>query len=496
LRLGAQVLAAALSFVIIIGSGWAWATYRSFSANITRINAISNSDHSKAATQNIDGKDRNILIAGNDDRTGYTAAQLAELGTTADGGSENTDTLMLMHVPANGSQATVISFPRDSYVAIPGHGMDKINAAYVDGINDHNGDKAAGAQLLVQTVENLTGLKIDHFVMVNLLGFYNISEAIGGVQVCLNNAMGPSKVYGQTGNGIDAGFEPNGSYVYSYSGINLPKGVSTIEGTQALAFVRQRHGLPNGDLDRIKRQQYFLSAVFHKIESAGTLTNPLRMQNLLKAVSSSLTMDSTLDPLQLAKQMQNLTAGNVRFTTIPILGFDNNSPVGSVEDIDAQAMPAFINNILGIESPLQTATAAKPSTVTVAVANDTNSNNGVEKTNATALKSLGFTATIPPATSTILDKTTIEYPPGSESAAKAVENVVPGAVMQSDSSVSGVVLALGNNGVQVKTLTKSSGSSTPSASAASAASAASSAGSGSPTAPTVNTANQASGCIN
>ena len=170
--------------------------------------------------------------------------------------------MMMVHVPADGRKATVISIPRDSYVAIPGHGMNKINSAYPTGVTSANGSTSAGARPAVQTVSNLTGLTIDHFVQVDLLGFYRISNAIGGVPV---NLCAPAK-------------EAN-------SGINLPAGVSVIKGTQALAFVRQRYGFPDGlgDLDRIRRQQYFLSAAFRKLSSAGVLLNPFKLQNLLKA---------------------------------------------------------------------------------------------------------------------------------------------------------------------------------------------------------------------
>ncbi len=443
------MVAAALSLVVLVGSGLAWATYRSFNANIKRVQIAT---HSSVGAKNIDGSDQNILIVGNDDRDSATDAELKQLGTTRDGGSYNTDTMMLLHVPANGTKATVISFPRDSYVDIPGFGKNKLNSAYVDGVNKNNGSKAAGASLLIDTIENLTGLSIDHFVQVDLLGFYRISNAIGGVNVCLNNAMGPAKTAGQEGNGFDSGYE-NGKFVYSYSGINLKKGNNVIKGTQALAFVRQRHGLPGGDLDRIKRQQYFLSAVFRKLVSGGTLLNPFKLQNLLKAVTSSLTMDQSLDPTKLAQQMQNLSAGNVTFTTIPVAGDDPNSPVGDVIVVDTAAMPNFINTVIGNPSQdaLKSAKAADPKTVTVAVVNDTNSN-GLEKTNAAALTKLGFTTTVPAPTSAVLDKTTIKYPKGAESAVKALQAAVPGAVLSQTNDVSVVTLVLGNNGVQVKSL--------------------------------------------
>jgi LCP family protein required for cell wall assembly len=477
--LGLRVLLAALSLVVLVGSGWAWATYRSFNANINRVNITANP---AVAAKNIDGSDQNILIVGNDDRDSATNAELRELGTTRDGGSLNTDTMMLLHVPANGSKATVISFPRDSYVAIPGHGSHKLNSAYVDGVADGKGSKAAGASLLVNTIENLTGLSIDHFVQVDLLGFYRISNAIGGVSVCLNNSMGPAKSYGQEGNGLDSGFEPSGQFVYSYSGINLKKGNNTIAGKQALAFVRQRHGLPGGDLDRIKRQQYFLSAVFRKLVSGGTLLNPFKLQSLLKAITSSLTMDQTLNPTKLAEQMQNLSAGNVTFTTIPLSGDQTVDGDGDVIIVNTAAMPDFINKLIGNPSSdaLKTAKAADPKTVTVSVVNDTNSN-GLEQTNAAALRKLGFQTTIPAATSAVAAKTTIKYPKGSESAAKALQAAVPGAVMSQTADVTGLTLVLGNNGVQVKSLTKTA----PATSAAASPSASTE---------TINAAN--AGCIN
>jgi LCP family protein required for cell wall assembly len=429
--LGLRIVATLCSLLVLVGSGWAWATYRNFNADITRVNAIS--PRGKAANGGIDGKDQNLLIVGNDDRDTASDAELAKLGTTRDGGSYNTDTMMLLHLPANGSKATLISFPRDSYVNIPGHGRNKLNAAYPLGISAAKGNKEAGAQLLVQTIENLTGLSIDHFVQIDLLGFYRISNAIGGVDVCLNRAVKESN-----------------------SGIDLKAGHQTIKGTQALAFVRQRYGFPQGDLDRIKRQQYFLSAVFRKISSAGTLLNPLKLQNLLKAMSSSLQMDPDLVPAKLALQMQNLQAGNFAFTTIPTQGFQDVQINGTTQNIvvvDATAMPSFIGKLIGSDpgTALSRAKAATPSSVTVQVINDTNTN-GLEKTNAAALQAAGFKTEIPPASSDVVAKTLIRYAPGQESAAKALQAQVPGAVLEATSEVSSVTLVLGENKVQVKSL--------------------------------------------
>jgi anionic cell wall polymer biosynthesis LytR-Cps2A-Psr (LCP) family protein len=160
--------------------------------------------------------------------------------------------------------------------------------------------------------------------------------------------------------------------------------ISTIEGKQALAFVRQRYDFPDGlgDLDRIKRQQYFLSAVFRKISSAGVLLNPIRLHNLLNAVSASLTMDQTLDPLTLAEQMQDLTASNLTFTTIPWDGFDNTTPVGAVVLVNPTQIRARITQLLEPTPPptrthpasAATPAAAAPHTPTPAQPSPTPSN--------------------------------------------------------------------------------------------------------------------------
>ena len=161
-------------------------SYQHFVSGVTHVNAIASSN---APKRDIDGKDQNILLVGDDHRpANATAQELAQLGTQQDGGGLNTDTMMVMHVPANGVKATLISFPRDSWVAIPGFGMNKLNAAFEFGTM-HGGGDAGGAQLLIRVIQNMTGLTIDHFVRVSMLGFYNIAEALGPINVCLKAAV-------------------------------------------------------------------------------------------------------------------------------------------------------------------------------------------------------------------------------------------------------------------------------------------------------------------
>jgi LCP family protein required for cell wall assembly len=429
LVLGTSVVAALLAVAVLVTSGWAWWTWRGFNQDIQRVDAIGGVNK---PVKDIDGKDQNILIVGNDDRQTATNAELAQLGTTRDGGSLNTDTMMVLHLPADGRKASVISIPRDSYVAIPGHAMNKINSAYPTGVTSNNGSKSAGARLAVQTVSNLTGLTIDHFVQVDLLGFYRISNAIGGVPV---NLCAPAK-------------EAN-------SGINLPAGVSVIKGTQALAFVRQRYGFPDGlgDLDRIRRQQYFLSAAFRKLSSAGVLLNPFKLQDLLKAVSQSLYMDKTLEPLKLAEQMQALTAGNLAFSTIPTDGFADVDGVGSTVVVHPAEVKAKVAQLVAAtnshpsSSSSTKASGVSPSSVTVDVLNGSGIS-GVAAKNASALQKAGFkigavdTAPNPSA------KTVVEYPTGLQSEAAAVAGRVPGATTSQTTGVQVVTLLLGSDGVQ------------------------------------------------
>ncbi|MDT4906069.1 MAG: hypothetical protein QOH52_4085 [Pseudonocardiales bacterium] len=442
LRVGARAACAALSLLIIVASGFAWVTFKNFTASVPHGDKVPGLT---SAESDPDGGDRNILLIGNDTRAGATPAELDALHTGHDISTVNADTMMLLHVPANGSRPTLVSFPRDSWVSIPGHGQGKINSAYPLGYNTaktaHRSETAAQSAGIIETIKTihlLTGLYVDHYMQVNLLGFYRISEAIGGVTVCLKAAQNPSTDRDQFGRG--------------YSGINLPKGVSVIKGQQALAFVRQRHGLPQGDLDRIKRQQYFLKAAFEKVTSAGTLLNPFKMRDLLKAVGKSLLTDPALNLLDLAQQFESLTSGKINFATIPNNGPQLIYPDGvetSVVGVNRAAIPAFISQLEGkTNSTLSAAKAAAPSTVTVDVLNGTDTAKLAGR-NATALQGFGFKVNEINSTATTKE-TTVEYPAGRESQAKAVLAFVPKAKTVETPSVSRITLVMGTNNVMVK----------------------------------------------
>jgi LCP family protein required for cell wall assembly len=449
LGLWLRILIAALSFVILIGSGLAWTAYKNFTSNVPHGAAV---PKLAPGAEDVDGKDQNILLIGSDSRAGASAAELRALSTGDDGGSVNTDTMMVLHVPSNGSRATIISFPRDSWVDIPGHGKGKINSAYGIGYTTAKdagkGETAAqsgGIIMMAKTIAALTGLHVDHYMQVNLLGFYRISNAIGGVTVCLNAAQNPNTDADAFGKG--------------YSGINLPKGVSVIKGKQALAFVRQRHGLPNGDLDRIQRQQYFLASAFRRVESAGVLLNPFKLHDLLNAVGASLLIDPSLDLLSLGREFAQMSAGNITYRTIPNDGPQTIYPDGvetSIVAVNRAAMPEFLRQLQGksAEKALADAKAAAPSSVTLDILNGTDIV-GLAGRNSNQLRTRGFKVNTVDSTDST-PATVVQYPSGMESEAKAVAAAVKGAKLLQTPSVRRVTLVLGTNGVQANGLAASS----------------------------------------
>ncbi|MEO8888180.1 MAG: LCP family protein [Jatrophihabitantaceae bacterium] len=441
-RFWLRISIAALAFVLLVGSGLAWATFKNFTNDVPHGAAV---PALGPGQPDIDGSDTDVLLVGNDSRAGASPAELKALSAGGNAGGVNTDTMMVLHVPTSGAAPTLISVPRDSWVSIPGYGKGKLNSAYGDAYSQakdaHRSEmdaQSAGLLETIKTIDALTGLHIDHYMQVNLLGFYRISNAIGGVTVCLNAAQNATTDSDQFGHG--------------YSGIDLPKGISVIKGKQALAFVRQRHGLPGGDLDRIKRQQYFLASAFTKITTAGVLLNPFKLHALLSAVGSSLMTDPSLDLLGLARQIQSVASGKIKYLTVPNLGPQLIYPDGvttSIVAIDTAAMTGFIRQLQGqpADPGLAQAKAAAPSTVTLDVLNGT-SLIGLAGGNATALRKLGFHVNVVDSTAATA-KTLIEYPPGRQAAAKAAEAVVPGALMTETSTVSRVTLVLGTDGRQV-----------------------------------------------
>ncbi|XVS65671.1 LCP family protein [Actinosynnema sp. CA-299493] len=360
-------LLALFSIGVLLGTGYAWANLNTLLSDISTTDVISDAGGGeKPADGSVD-----ILMVGMDSRTDAKGNPLPQeilnelhAGNENDGGL-NTDTLILMHVPNDGGKAVAVSFPRDSYVQIAGgYGRHKINSAYGYGKNDAiaklEGEgvtdpaqlevrsRQAGAKNLIGTIEGLTGVTIDRYAEINLVGFYEITKAIGGVDVCLNQATRDDM-----------------------SGANFAAGPQKVQGREALAFVRQRYGLLRGDLDRIVRQQVFMAGLAKQILSAGTLSDPGKLSSLIDALTKSIVLDKDWNVLGFATQMKDLTGGNLKFETIPTGTPELETPEdGLAVEVNERDVKKFFKN-LGAD-PNATGTSAPAldnASVTVEVRN-------------------------------------------------------------------------------------------------------------------------------
>ncbi len=255
----------------------------------------------------------------------------------------------------------------------------------------------AGRTAAVATVEKLTGVHIDHFAEVNLDGFYELAKVLGGVEVCLNHATSDS-----------------------YSGAHFHAGYQHLDAKQALAFVRQRHGLPNGDLDRTHRQQAFLDSVMHQLRTEGVLSDLSKMEALLTVAKQYVITDSGWNLLDFATQMRSLTSGNLTFRTLPIKGY------ATIDGQDANVVdPAYIKAIVratfyprpGSRAPgAANRVSARKTTVEVLNGGDTS---GLAKRDSAVLTAAGYRRgqvgnTAARATTAVL------YGPGAEASAAAI----------------------------------------------------------------------------
>ncbi len=409
----ARLVAALLSALVLAGSGWGWYLVRVAEASVNRTDAIVGGDHA--------GQEMNLLLVGMDSRTGLTAEQQAQFSTGDPDGVLNTDSMMLVHLPGDGSGASFVSLPRDTYVSIPEHGMGRLNSAYSRGYSAAEGSDAekdsAGAQLLTQTVSQFTGLRIDHFAAIDLLGFINISCIVGGVQV--NMCLATSD---------------------SLSGADFPAGVQTIGGDDALKFVRQRHGLPNFDLDRVVRQQVYIAGMLRQILSTDLLLDLGKQKAIVEQLGSSVTLDQGLDIFDLAAQMQGVQPGAITFQTIPGLtparidGADVLEPPGEAE------VEAFFDSLTATPAastssaaPTSAAPPVSPGAVTVSVLNGSGIP-GAAATAATALSTAGFEAGSG-GNADPTDTTTVRHASGDDAAAALVAEQVPGAALAVDDSL-------------------------------------------------------------
>lgn len=291
LTLLSMVLIVVLAFV-----GFALYLNHVLSSNITHGQALPSSTVKPAVDA---GNSQNILLLGSDTRSG---------SVTDNRENARADVIQLVHISAGNKSVQIIHFPRDLYVSIPGHGKNKINAAFAYG----------GPALLAQTMSQmLGGINIDRYAIIDFKGFADLTNDLGGVNVYVAQA-----------------FNENGFG-------HLSQGYHKMNGAQALGFVRERHQLKEGDIDRGRDQQAWISAVVRKTLTAGTLFNPVKLTNTIKDLTKYTEVDadtSASDIRSLALDMRNLRSGDITYYTAPFTGFANNPVAGSIDVVNQPQM--------------------------------------------------------------------------------------------------------------------------------------------------------------
>jgi LCP family protein required for cell wall assembly len=342
-----------LSLGVVALSAITWLGLGQISGQISRVDVFAGLNNRPEKVNSA----LNYLVVGSDNREGLSKEQLKKLrvGGVKVAAGGRSDTMLLVHISKSRDAAYIVSLPRDTLVTIPAHMSQdgttriparpgKLNAAFAFG----------GAPLLIQTIEEKTQLKIDHYVEVSFAGFVGVVDALGGIQVCSKVAINDPK-----------------------SHLVMSAGSHTLDGLEALKYVRTRDFDGRGDIGRMERQQQFVSAIIRKATSSGTLLNPLKLANFYKATISTVKMDEGVnknDLLTLAKQMRNLSSGNVRTMTVPLSDPNGRYPgLGSVviwDDVLAPDLWSRIKNDTALIDEVTNKSSASPSASPTASAVD------------------------------------------------------------------------------------------------------------------------------
>lgn len=288
--------ALAASLVVLVAAGVGWWLYRKLDGNIT-------TDTSAAAELRAYEKERprpiardaqNILLIGSDTRSGENSAYGRD-----DGGSQRSDTTILLHLAADRGSATAVSIPRDLMAEIPSCHTDDGKATTKRFGQFNSAFELGGTACTIRTVEKMTGVRVDHHMVIDFNGFKDMVDAVDGVEVCLKEPVDDADAH-----------------------LKLPAGRQKLDGEEALGYVRARKSIGNGsDTERMDRQQKFLGALVNKMQSNGVLLNPTRLYPVLDAATKSLTTDPGLDSLRdlydLVRGMRNVPTEKVQFLTVP-----------------------------------------------------------------------------------------------------------------------------------------------------------------------------------
>jgi LCP family protein required for cell wall assembly len=438
---------------------------------------------------------QNILLMGLESRTDWNgnilpadvlkALHACNAQEVAAGcGGNATNTLILIHIPAGGGKAVGFSIPRDDWVTYPtaydGQSQGKIDQAYglamaaeesqlrtqSPGLSQDQvafEGNEAGRTAAVDTVEQLTGVHIDHFAELNLDGFYELAKVMGGVEVCLNHPVP---------------YDPNSGFSAAHAGYQH------LTAKQALAFVRQRDGLTNGDLDRTHRQQAVIDSVLHELKTDGVLDDLTKIQSLLSVASQYLITDSGWNLLDFAAQMRSITAGDLSFRTLPIVAYQ------TIDGQDANVInPASIQQIVqqtfypapkAAASASPSATfAASNSQVTVDVYNGGNTPGLAGQASAALVKDGYLAGKV--GNTTALTTTEVQYGAGAASNASQIASIFSVTATASSTVPAGhVEVLLGADATLPASSAAASSSSASTSASTSASSSASSSATGVP----------------
>ncbi|MBO3745107.1 LCP family protein [Streptosporangiaceae bacterium NEAU-GS5] len=425
------IVSGSLSAVVLAGSGFAWAIPTYVSGKIASVDAGTVGSTERGAM--------NILVVGIDKRDNLTRRQQNQLHLGREVG-QRTDTMMVVHLSEDHKQVTVVSLPRDTWIDIPGKGTHKINSAYQFG----------GAKLAVRTVQQATGLQINHYVEVNVLGFIGVVDSLGGVTVCTPVPINDPKTK-----------------------LVMQPGTHELNGVNALAYSRTR-ATARSDLDRIDRQQQVISALLHQALSAGTLANPAKLGALVNATLGSLTVDDDLKKnlLGLATQLKDVSTDDVAFATVPLANVNYTTPTGESAVLWDKDAARDLFRRIGSDQPLTkpvvsaspkaspsaspkaSALTIAPSRIAVKVTNGT-AVAGLGARTRTALLASGFqvpSAAGNTATHDTAD-TIVRYAPGREDSARTVAAAFPGAEVREVAGADGIEVVLGQQHHDVKKVT-------------------------------------------
>ncbi|WP_406447385.1 LCP family protein [Streptomyces sp. NBC_01613] len=406
--------ATTLSVVVLASAGIGHAVVTSLDAGIARVDPFKDMKNRPQA-----GHGMNVLLVGTDGRDQISAQERHRYHL---GGApcHCTDTIMIVHISEDRERASVVSLPRDSYAMTParsdektgkqvaGHPI-KLNAAYAEG----------GPNLTVQTVEDMTHLKIDHYLEVDFTSFMKTVDVLGGVEICTATPLKDS-----------------------YTGLDLSAGTHTLTGGQALQYVRARHVDGASDLNRMKRQQRFLAALVERATSSGILLNPMKFRDVTRAVLGSVRADKgfgTDELLDLGRAMRNFSPSSSEFMTVPIgrMGYVVKG-IGETLKWDTAKADRLFRSLrddqpLAVHSsqPAAVAVDVAPQQIRVQVENGTPTE-GLGRRADAALAGAGFRTTRMPsnAADRTLKRTVVAYDPGWDRSAKSLAAALPGSELR------------------------------------------------------------------